>query len=227
MPRPIRFVLWGLPFHVGATFFLAGAGYAAWIAAAGFPFWMSAIFLIMFFLSVVVHELGHAVALRALGVRHDCVSVNVHALGGHVTYCESCHARLNMLDRFAVSVAGPIAGFSLAFAAAVLCVLAKTDVMFLLASELVVVNVATNVMNLLPTFPLDGGRATDAVLRGIAGGRAFGAYAAIAVSGACLVTLVVAGVWYGMGQGLVGQANIALNLSLLAAGNLARVRRSD
>ncbi|NBS41173.1 hypothetical protein EBS80_00755 [bacterium] len=144
-----------------------------------------------------------------------------------MTFCEACHARLGMGERFAMSVAGPLAGFALAVPAAALCVFAKTDAMFLLASGLVVMNLLTSAANLLPVYPLDGGHATEAALRGLVGGRAIGEYAAIMVSGACLTALVGASVWYGGDINLVGRLNIAFNLLMLVGGNLARVMRSD
>ena len=115
----IHFVLFGFPVRIHPLFWLMALilGYnspgakeiAAWVAAV--------------LISILVHELGHALVLRAYGVRP---SITLHGLGG-VTSSNTGQAfapQLRTLEEVVISAAGPAAGFLLAAAVASLIRLA-------------------------------------------------------------------------------------------------------
>ena len=64
---------------------------------------------LVIFASILIHELGHALTFRKFGVHS---SIELYSLGG---LCRPLnHAPLTHLQHMLVSLAGPLAGFSLA-----------------------------------------------------------------------------------------------------------------
>jgi Zn-dependent protease len=113
------------------------------------------------FVSVTIHELGHAWAARRYGIEVE--SITLWLLGGL--------ANLSSMPRewnreFWIAVAGPAASVAVAVVCyGVVSVLPSSvpAVVFVLG-WLVVTNVALAAFNLLPAFPMDGGRVLRALL---------------------------------------------------------------
>ena len=109
----IHFVLFGFPVRVHPFFWLATLflgsnsenlqSLLAWIAAV--------------FVAILVHELGHALVMRAYGLRP---AITLHGLGGVTSDRGSGQfvPRLYAFEQILISLAGPAAGFLLA---AVVC----------------------------------------------------------------------------------------------------------
>ncbi|MEO0958605.1 MAG: M50 family metallopeptidase [Pseudomonadota bacterium] len=121
------------------------------------PGW-EVIYAAMIFASILLHEFGHAVAAHAVGIRTR--EVTLHLLGGH--------ARLERMPKGAreeliIALAGPAVNVAIAV---VLLTLRFTGALppGSMANELAVLNLALALFNMLPLFPLDGGRALRAVL---------------------------------------------------------------
>jgi stage IV sporulation protein FB len=105
------------------------------------------------FVSILAHELGHAVAARAMGVPVGTISL--HALGGQVETGRSTPAR-----SLGVSLAGPAAGLSLGLVVLSLGPILPSDAFTEhVVADLLWVNLGWSVFNLLPLYPLDGGNA--------------------------------------------------------------------
>ncbi len=110
------------------------------------------------FVSVLVHELGHALVLRAYGYLPTIV---LHAFGGLTTWRPQ--EELPPLRRIMSTLAGPLFGFLLAGAAWLLAENTNlgdggtTTRLALLAG--VWVNIVWSVFNLIPIRGLDGGQA--------------------------------------------------------------------
>jgi Zn-dependent protease len=104
-------------------------------------------------LSILVHELGHAAALRGWGIPSRIV---LHGLGGLTMHATSPPSRWG---RIAVSLAGPFTGIVLFGLPAVLLedTVAGQDPWHDIVRFVVWVNVGWAVVNLLPVLPLDGG----------------------------------------------------------------------
>lgn len=132
------------------------------------------------FVSILIHELGHSLAMRYYGLPSHIV---LYSMGGLAI--QDSTTRRNWLTQVIISLAGPGAGF--AFAAAVVTALKLTgkDVSFdfglpflvdydiepfrpanlmLLVHYLLFVNIYWGIVNLLPVYPLDGGQAARAIL---------------------------------------------------------------
>ena len=170
----------------------SGAAYALGLAGA-----------LLLFASILLHELGHAVVARRHGVQIE--EIDLWLLGGVARMKqEPKHGR----DELAFAAAGPAVT---AVIAALLTGLrfalpARWDTARALVDYELYVNGAVLVFNLLPAFPLDGGRILRAVLwirsgdhdgattRAAGIGRAFG-IGMIAFGALSLLGGQVAGLW--------------------------------
>ena len=156
----------GIDIRVHVTFFLLVLLFAAASSGPGGPgvvgglLWLAAIFS-----CVVVHELAHSVVARRRGaVVHEIVLLPI----GGVSKLENLPE--TPADEFAIAAVGPAASFALAAVAAVLCVLLRQPLFpvdfaggpFL--ARLAWLNLILGGFNLLPAFPLDGGRVLRSML---------------------------------------------------------------
>src|SRR5215203_939385 len=146
-------------------------GYAAALAAA-----------VLFFGSIVLHELGHALAARRSGI--EVSGIDLFFFGGVMKMNRDTDTPGK---EFFVAVAGPLvtlgivlvgtaigvvlAGSDDFFEAAKLGGAAPSDAALLLVSFLVSLNAILLVFNLVPAFPLDGGRIARAAVWKVTGDR--------------------------------------------------------
>lgn len=191
-PLELRFRLGPIPVSVEPGFWFITALFGI---TAGFD-WRAVIWVGVVFVSVLVHELGHALAARLLG---SGASIRLYSFGG-LTYPEK---PLSRAGGVAMSLAGPFAGFAIG-ALVVLISLVHPPASELGKSalrDLIWVNFGWGVFNLLPVLPLDGGH----VLLGVLGpkrqritlliGGVFGALVALGVG---LVPLLWAALLFGL-----------------------------
>lgn len=121
------------------------------------------------FVSVLLHELGHAWAFRRFG---SSPSIVLHAMGGS-TYGDLGAYRHSWKD-IVVSLAGPGAGFLLGLAVLLVSKVVPTsspEVEQLIA-DLLWVNIGWGFVNLLPIEPLDGSHALRSALNPLGAERA-------------------------------------------------------
>lgn len=133
------------------------------------------IWLLAAFLSILVHELGHALTARAHGWEPRIV---LYGMGGVAFYRPTRH---KPLAQILITLAGPAAGF--VFAALVVLILRATGHevnwagslipwpaefepagLYLLTAYLLIANIFWGLINLLPVYPLDGGQIAREVL---------------------------------------------------------------
>ncbi len=161
--------LFGSDVRVHATFFLLLAWIAAgaWIAGGPAAAAGNLAFVLALFACVLAHEFGHALMARRFGIATP--DITLLPIGGL--------ARLErMPDRpgqeIAVALAGPAVNVGI-WAVLTLLLGAETEVTRLLAlddpaqgflARLAAVNLFLVVFNLIPAFPMDGGRVLRAVL---------------------------------------------------------------
>ncbi|MFO0631172.1 MAG: site-2 protease family protein [Polyangiales bacterium] len=148
-----------------------------------------ALWIAVVFVSILVHELGHAAATYAFG---GTAWIRLYSFGG-LTYPSRVFSRWRSV---ALSLSGPFAGFALgglAFAAQMFVPITSPTIAVTL-SMLVSVNVAWGLMNLLPIPPLDGGH----VLLELMGprGERQARYAAIATAAVVVLLSLRAGMMY-------------------------------
>lgn len=117
---------------------------------------------VLFFVSVVLHELSHSVI--ALHYKIPVVSITLFVFGGLARIArEPSSAK----QEFNIAVAGPLASFALAGAFWTLTlVFPRSAMVGSLAGWLAQINFALAAFNLVPGFPLDGGRILRAIVWG-------------------------------------------------------------
>ena len=161
-------------------------------------------FVLALFACVTLHELGHAMAAKRFGVKTR--DITLLPIGGV--------ARLERIpedprQEFIIAIAGPLVNVAIAAALFVLVALKvgtpsaeklALDENLLADSFLVrllAVNVMLVVFNLLPAFPMDGGRVLRAVLAHFTGDYVRATRTAAAVGQLMAILFVVAGLMGG------------------------------
>lgn len=160
----------GIEVHVHATFLLLVALYAVagWMRHGSIVDGMQiAGFLLALFACVVVHELGHALTARGFGIATR--DITLLPIGGI--------ARLERMpdkprQEFWIALAGPIVSFAVSAALFGIATLGGAAVQFGLpglnqigfTQQLAAANLYLAVFNLVPAFPMDGGRILRALL---------------------------------------------------------------
>ncbi|APX12020.1 site-2 protease family protein [Tateyamaria omphalii] len=111
----------------------------------------------LFFVSLLAHELAHALAARRFGIRTR--SITLFLFGG---VAELAREPSKAVHEFWIALAGPAMSLVLAVVFALLADMVITAVgqvpTTALLHYLALVNAVLAVFNLLPAFPLDGGR---------------------------------------------------------------------
>ena len=118
------------------------------------------LFVLAGFISVLVHEMGHALTIRYFKLPTQIV---LQAFGGYATHPAGV---LNRLQSFLVTAAGPAIQILLglvALAALLFAPLPKTLIQDFLCS-LFGVSILWAVLNCFPIYPLDGGRMLESIL---------------------------------------------------------------
>jgi Zn-dependent protease len=118
----------------------------------------------LFFSSIVFHEMAHSLVAKAAGV--PVRSITLFILGGLSKLGKEVH---KPGVEFAVAVAGPAAsiGLSVLFGFLWLLSQARWEMLSALAEWLMQINLLLALFNLIPGFPLDGGRILRSILWGI------------------------------------------------------------
>lgn len=122
------------------------------------------LWIIIIFVSVLVHEFGHAILSLSFG-QHP--RIELIPFGG-VTFPEG--KKIKLWKEFIVVFAGPFFGFLLFVLATFLLTFMNqqaTPMLFIFVKVFQVVNLFWTVVNLLPILPLDGGQLMRIILEGI------------------------------------------------------------
>lgn len=129
-----------------------------WTTAA---YWITAgITSIIFFLSVLLHELGHS--LVALKYDIKVRSISLFIFGGISNISQEPDKASH---EFWISIAGPIVSFLLALIFWLISEAFNTQIyIYAIFKYLAIINLMLGVFNLIPGFPLDGGRVLRAAV---------------------------------------------------------------
>jgi Zn-dependent protease len=163
----------GIPIGVDYSWFLIFALLTWSLATSYFPleftnwpvleYWIvGALTVVFMFGSVVLHELGHSfVALRyKVPVR----SITLLIFGG---VAQLGAEPPSAVAEFWIAIAGPVVSFALAlFFGLLQFITGSLAPLFAIAKYLAYINGALGLFNLIPGFPLDGGRVFRAILWG-------------------------------------------------------------
>jgi Zn-dependent protease len=135
---------------------------------------------IIFYGSLLAHELSHSIIARRNGVEVSAITLwlfgGVSQLSG-----EPASAGIEAL----ITIAGPLTSILLAVVFYLLALLSSAigglPLVVVLLSWLAILNLSLGVFNLIPAFPLDGGRLLDAFFWWRSGSRRRGLHAAVQV----------------------------------------------
>jgi Zn-dependent protease len=160
---------------------------------------MGAVTAIMLFVSVTLHELGHSVV--ALWYRIPVRSITLFLFGGVAQIgAEPPSARAELL----IAIAGPLVSLILAILFYVAQpVVTGIEPLSGLAKYLAYINTALVLFNLIPGYPLDGGRVFRAIVWAVTGSMSRSTVIAANVGRLCALVLIFTGT-YQMFSGNLG-----------------------
>lgn len=168
--------IFGIPIKLHSSWFLVAAMITWSLAGSYFPqeypgwatitYWLvGAATAVLFFASVLLHELGHS--LVALREKVPVRNITLFIFGGV--------AQIGSEPRtagaeFRIAVAGPLTSLALAGLSGLLSLaVASSAVLAAPLAYLARINLMLAAFNLIPGFPLDGGRVLRAILWGLGG----------------------------------------------------------
>ena len=148
----LRFKLFGIPVGVHATFL-----FIALLGATSYRGWDIAFWTIAAFVSILAHEMGHALVAR--GFSAQGVNITLYGLGGVTTYT---HARaMEHWKSFLISASGSAVGIALGgavwFAVRSGVFDGAGQEMTVFINSLFFTSLVWGVLNWIPIVPLDGG----------------------------------------------------------------------
>ncbi|HET9316281.1 MAG TPA: site-2 protease family protein [Vicinamibacteria bacterium] len=154
----IQFRLFGIPVHVSVVFLLIALVLGQqWGART--PVLMAA-WIVVMFLGILMHELGHALTAKAYGQEP---AIALHGFGGTTMW--QPRGDIGPGKRAIITLAGPVVGIVIGVPALVLARLLPdgsfADQVMDFAWS---VNLVWAIFNLVPMLPLDGGRVMASVL---------------------------------------------------------------
>jgi len=181
----------GIDIYVHATFLLV---FFLFPGVSASP--LNILLILSVFGCVLLHELGHALMARRFGIRTR--DITLYPIGGV--------ARLERMPRAAgaellIALAGPAVNFAIVAALLPIVALATPDPYSVstlghFLEEVMVVNLGLGLFNLIPAFPMDGGRVLRALLSGWLG-RVSATTVAARVGRVLAVCFGVAALWTG------------------------------
>ena len=183
------------------TWMLAGSYYPAEFKGwSPLLYWfMGAVTAIMLFTSVLLHELGHSVV--ALHYRIPVRSITLFLFGG---VAQIGAEPPSAIAEFLIAIAGPLVSLVLAvFFHTVQPLLAGMEPLLGLAKYLAYINLALVLFNLIPGYPLDGGRVFRATVWAITGNMRRATLIAANVGRFFAFLFIFAGAWQ-MFNGSIG-----------------------
>jgi Zn-dependent protease len=188
-PYDMNFTILGFPCRVHPAFFILPVLFSNAFMTPGLNAGVVVLIVAaVFFIGILVHELGHTLAFRYFGVESSVVLYWMGGLaipgGGTGSWSGGRTRSLKPNEQIIVSLAGPVAGLLLAlFFTAILVVLsggihinwlgpfpipwenstegtilADSPSLLMFIRASIIINIILNLFNLLPVYPLDGGQ---------------------------------------------------------------------
>ena len=156
----LRFRLLGFPIRVSPWFWLTSA-IVIWNVSERLDHKLVGILAV--FISILIHELGHALAIRHYGGRSEVV---LAMFGGYAT----CNVNPSRMGNIIIAAAGPAAGVLLWGVLRLLVrqfpqqIFSAHEYVLTLLNVLLWANWSWSLLNLIPVWPLDGGRISHQVI---------------------------------------------------------------
>ncbi|MCL4371927.1 M50 family metallopeptidase [Candidatus Marsarchaeota archaeon] len=145
--------VYGIPVELHWTFIIM------MLIALALSFYLFLIFVLLF-ACVFLHELAHSVTAKRNNI--EVKKIILYPLGGgSMIDLDNIPSKLE----FRISLAGPVSSFLLGFAFGALVVFTPAGIVKSLIQLLFLLNILLAVFNILPWFPLDGGRVLRSYLQ--------------------------------------------------------------
>src|SRR5512135_3469234 len=192
----------GIPIGLDYSWFLIFALLTWSLATSYFPvqfpgwpatqYWIvGAVTVVLMFCSVLLHELGHSVV--ALRYKIPVRSITLFVFGG---VAQIGAEPPSAVAEFWIAIAGPVTSFALAILFGLLQPLVGAlGPLLAIAKYLAYINGALALFNVIPGFPLDGGRVFRAVVWGITHSLHRATLIAANLGRFIAYGFIVAGVW--------------------------------
>lgn len=161
----LSFRLGKIPVRIQPSFFVVAVVFGLTLEDPA----LVAAWALIVFVSVMLHELGHATMGLAFGLQP---AIDLHGMGGTTSW--SAAKPLTTARRVAISLAGPFAGFAVAAVVRYALgprVFPPTPIGDFVYRNLLFVNFVWGLVNLLPMLPLDGGNVMTQLLQALTKGR--------------------------------------------------------
>lgn len=192
----------GIPIGLDYSWFLIFVLLTWTLAASYYPaefrnwstaqYWIvGAVTAIMLFVSVLLHELGHSVI--AMRYKIPVRSITLFIFGG---VAEIGAEPPSAAAEFWIAIAGPVVSFALAiFFGSLQPIFVAVAPLLALAKYLAYINGTLALFNLIPGFPLDGGRVFRAIVWGVTHSLRRATLVAANVGRAVAFLFIIVGVW--------------------------------
>jgi len=155
---------------------------------------------LLFFASVLFHEMSHSVVARHYKINVKAITLFVF---GGLSQIE--HDAPNAQQEFNIAIAGPLSSFVLAGCFWLIWRYVHGSEMVTAAAKwLALTNVVLGVFNLVPGFPLDGGRVLRGIAWGITGNFTRATQIASAAGRFFAYLMIMYGVWLALHGNWVG-----------------------
>lgn len=161
-----------IPVGVHYSWFIVFFGFSALLATSQYPniwpgwstaqYWIVAVSsVLLLFFSVLLHEFGHAITAQRLGI--PVVNITLFIFGGVATISKEAESPG---DEFKIAIAGPVVSVltGVAFGSLWIIVGDSNEQLAALLGYIAIVNIILAVFNMIPGFPLDGGRVLRAII---------------------------------------------------------------
>jgi stage IV sporulation protein FB len=194
----LRFILFGFPVMIHGMFWMNTALMGGAITANSSLEWLQvAMWVVAAFFSILIHELGHALAMRNFGDRR--VGIVLYAFGGLAVGRQARPRQQSLI----VTASGPalqiLAGLIVGWASTLWT--PPWIWLYLLLDGFTVISIFWALLNLVPVLPLDGGNLCRTWLGPTKQTQA------LKISLACAVTLallsLVPELWLGLQDGVL------------------------
>ncbi len=200
----------GIPIRLDYSWFLVFA-FVTWSLASGYYpvelgpsspllYWvLGAVTAILLFGSVLLHELGHSVV--ALHYKIAVRKITLFLFGG---LAEIGSEPPSPSAEFFIAIAGPLVSFGLAVLFGAALFVPAANPLVVLFKYLAIINGSLVLFNLVPGFPLDGGRVFRAVVWGLTGSLDRATVIAAQVGRVIGFLFMAGGIWQTFGGDLSG-----------------------